>query len=145
MSETVARRRCHGYCGLPIPAGKLNTYQVIGPDGTVREFCDGDCLGTYYLEASRDGAAQARLAALVGALERAARVGDQGSPRERVDVVLARLSGGPWVCEISSGAELEPARQQASVREGSGETIEAAITGALTGGAGGGPDDDLGG
>jgi hypothetical protein len=37
MSETTpAPRRCHGSCGLPIPAEKGTTYQVIGPDGTLR-------------------------------------------------------------------------------------------------------------
>jgi hypothetical protein len=92
MSETSettpAPRRCHGYCGLPIPAEKGTTYTVIGPDGTLREFCDGDCLGTYYLGASREGEAQARLAGLVHALQEAARAGP-------VDVVITRLMGGP--------------------------------------------------
>jgi hypothetical protein len=73
VSETTPRRRCSGYCGLPIPAGKLNTYQVIEPSGRLREFCDGDCLGTYYLEASREADAQARLAGLVAEVERVAR------------------------------------------------------------------------
>ena len=101
MSETAAGRRCHGYCGAPIPADKRNTYQVIGPDGTLREFCDGDCLGTYSLGASRQGEAQARLAGLVRALEGTARTGPFA-------VVITRLSGGPWICELSGGAEPGP-------------------------------------
>jgi hypothetical protein len=134
MSETseaaAPGRRCAGYCGLPIPAEKGTTYTVIGPDGTLREFCDGDCLGTYYLEASREGAAQIRLAAVVRALEEATRTGP-------FDVVIARLIGGPWTCELSGGAEPGPDGGHAGVAaEGTGETLEAAIATALVGGAG---------
>ena len=67
--EPAPGRRCAGSCGLPIPADTHTTYTVIGPDGTLREFCDGDCLGTSSLGASREGAAPARLAAVVRALE----------------------------------------------------------------------------
>jgi hypothetical protein len=102
---------------------------VIGPDGTLREFCDGDCLGRYYLEASREGAAQARLAAVVRALEEAARSGP-------FDVVIARLSGGPWTCEISATGEPGPdGGRTGGAAEGTGETLEAAIAAALVPGA----------
>jgi hypothetical protein len=128
MSETTPRR-CHGYCGLPIPAEKGTTYTVIGPDGTLREFCDGDCLGTYYLGASREGEAQARLARLVRALEGAARTGP-------VDVVITRLMGGPWTCELSAGAESGPDGGHSGVAAaGTGETLAAAIAAALARGA----------
>jgi hypothetical protein len=132
VSETAARRRCHGYCGVPIPADKLNTYQVIGPDGTLREICDGDCLGPYYLGASREGAAQARLAAVVRALEEATRAGP-------FDVVITRLGGGPWTCEISTIGEPGGGLGRALVAgEGTEETLREAIAEALTaaGGAG---------
>jgi hypothetical protein len=133
MSETseaaAPGRRCAGYCGLPIPAEKGTTYTVIAPDGTLREFCDGDCLGTSYLTASRAGEARGRLAAVVRALEEATRAGP-------FDVVIARLSGGPWTCELSAGADPGPGGGHCRVvAEGTGETLEAAIATALAGGA----------
>jgi hypothetical protein len=133
MSETseaaVPGRRCAGYCALPIPADTGTTYTVIGPDGTLREFCDGDCLGTYYLGASRQGEAQSRLAALVRALEEVVR----SAP---VDVVITRLIGGPWTCELSAGAESGPdGGHPGVVTEGTGKTLEAALAAALAGGA----------
>jgi hypothetical protein len=122
----VPGRRCHGYCGLPIPADNGTTYTVIGPDGTLREFCDGDCLGTYYLEASREGEGQAHLAGLVRVLEGAARAGP-------FDVVITRLSGGPWMCELSTISESGGGLGRALVAgEGTGETLREAITEALT-------------
>jgi hypothetical protein len=133
MSETTEApapgRRGAGSCGLPIPADKGTTYTVIAPDGTLREFCDGDCLGTSYLGASREGEAQARLAALVRALEGATRAGP-------FDVVITRLRGGPWTCELSAGADPGPGGGHSGVvAEGTGETLEAAIATALVGGA----------
>ena len=104
------------------------------PSAALREFYDGDCLGTYSLGASREGDEQVRLATVVWALEAAARAGP-------FDVVLVRLVGGPWTCEISPSDEPHPggSRQQAApdggrsglAVEGIGETIEAAIAGAL--------------
>jgi hypothetical protein len=123
MSETIGPsapgRRCHGHCGLPIPADETNTYQVIGPDGTLREVCDGDCLGTHYLRASREGEAQARLATVVRTLE-------EGARSRRLDVVLTSLAGASWTCEISNST-----RPRGRVLEGTAETIEAAISTAL--------------
>jgi hypothetical protein len=98
----------------------------------LREFCDGDCLGTYYLTASREGEAQARLAALVRALEGATRTGP-------FDVVITRSGGGPWTCELSGGAEPGPDGGHSGVAaEGTGETLDAAIAAALAPGAGAG-------
>ena len=125
MSETSetapAGRRCHGSCGLPIPPGKLSTYTVIAPDGTLRQFCDGDCLGTYYLTASREGEAQARLAAVVRAFEGATRAGP-------FDVVLTRSGGGPWTCKISTVDAPGGGRGRALVAgAGTEETLREAI------------------
>ena len=67
MSETTEApppgRRCHGSCGVPIPADNGTTSMVIGPDGVLRECCDGDGLG-----ASWEGEVQARLAGLLARL-----------------------------------------------------------------------------
>jgi hypothetical protein len=121
-SEAPAPRRCHGSCGLPIPPEKGTTYQVIGPDGTLREFCDGDCLGTYYLKASREGERHARLALVVRTLE-------DGARSRGLDVVLTCLGGGPWTCEVSNPAGPGVARRRSL--EGTGQTIEAAVSSAL--------------
>jgi hypothetical protein len=51
VSETTTQRRCHGYCGLPIPPDKPTTYTVIEPSGRLLEFCDSDCLQAYYQQA----------------------------------------------------------------------------------------------
>lgn len=131
MSESTAPptrvRRCHGSCGLPLPPATGAAYTVIGPDGTLREFCDGDCLGTYYLGASRaeDVRARLALAGLVRGLEAAARAGP-------VDVVLTHLIGQPWACELSAdgGPDGEPGRARVT-GEGAGQTIAEAITRAL--------------
>ena len=115
---------------LPIPAGKGTTYTVIGPDGTLREFCDGDCLGTYCLGASREGEALGRLAGVVRALEGVVRAGP-------FDVVITHLIGGPWTCELSGGAEPGPDGGHSGVAaEGTGETLGAAIAAALATGPG---------
>ena len=49
MSETAEapapERRGLGSCGVPIPADNGTTSTVIGPDGALRECCDGDGLG----------------------------------------------------------------------------------------------------
>jgi hypothetical protein len=104
--------RLLGCCGQPVPAEKGTTSTAIGPDGTLRECCDGDGLGTSSLTASREGEAQVRLAGLGLALEGAARVG-------RVDVVITRSGGGrPGVAAA-----------------GTWETLAAAIAAALAPGA----------
>ena len=64
MSETTTQRRCHGYCGLPIPPDKPTTYTVIEPSGRLLEFCDSDCLQAYYQQAQE--AAEDRIVAEYG-------------------------------------------------------------------------------
>jgi hypothetical protein len=124
--EPAPGRRCAGSCGLPIPADTHTTSTVIAPDGTLREGCDGDCLGTSSLGASREGAAPARLAAVVRALEGATRAGP-------FDVVITRLSGGPWTCELSTIGEPGGGLGRALVAgEGTEETLREAIAQALT-------------
>jgi hypothetical protein len=72
VSETAEapapERRGLGSCGVSIPADNGTTSTVIGPDGALRECCDGDGLGASSLGASREGEVQARLAGLLARL-----------------------------------------------------------------------------